>query len=323
MFGRSLSKDSDDKHHYKYGIGDLCEALWEEDGEFYPAEILRVDRQNGTARVLFSEYGNYGNVYLSDLRPLSGSKDIDIDAATTLVRMSDFDPTTGETLCDGESVATGGGSMGGGGGGARQRHRDNVVETSVLVDSESKYIYLLVMTGKGAEFFSVRVRVPRHRTIEARRVPENAIRTTGCVRRLKRFVPPRGVVTATASRRGGQSALRFSRIAEAMRKLWITRLIDGLNDLIDDRNPPDAIYVVGTKGLENIMRSESVLKRIKTRTPIRFCGESVRWCVAESRGIVRVLVENTSKKRKVKTMLADHDVFKVITAIETNSATKN
>uniref|UniRef100_A0A1A8NGT4 Survival of motor neuron-related-splicing factor 30 n=2 Tax=Nothobranchius TaxID=28779 RepID=A0A1A8NGT4_9TELE len=49
-------------------VGDKCLALWSQDGQVYEAEIEEVDRENGTAAVTFSGYGNAEVIPLHNLK---------------------------------------------------------------------------------------------------------------------------------------------------------------------------------------------------------------------------------------------------------------
>ncbi|KAM4591635.1 survival of motor neuron-related-splicing factor 30 [Odontesthes bonariensis] len=67
--GASSTSGSDTvpvKHSWK--VGDRCMAVWNQDGQVYEAEIEEIDRENGTAAVTFSEYGNAEVIPLQNLK---------------------------------------------------------------------------------------------------------------------------------------------------------------------------------------------------------------------------------------------------------------
>ncbi|XP_043911633.1 survival of motor neuron-related-splicing factor 30 [Protopterus annectens] len=51
-------------------VGDQCMAVWNEDGQWYEAEIEEIDEENGTAAVTFAGYGNADLVPLLSLKPV-------------------------------------------------------------------------------------------------------------------------------------------------------------------------------------------------------------------------------------------------------------
>uniref|UniRef100_A0A1A8GXR3 Survival of motor neuron-related-splicing factor 30 n=1 Tax=Nothobranchius korthausae TaxID=1143690 RepID=A0A1A8GXR3_9TELE len=55
-------------------VGDKCLALWCQDGQVYEAEIEEVDRENGTAAVTFSGYGNAEVIPLHNLKAVEERK---------------------------------------------------------------------------------------------------------------------------------------------------------------------------------------------------------------------------------------------------------
>uniref|UniRef100_A0A1A7YYS8 Survival of motor neuron-related-splicing factor 30 n=1 Tax=Iconisemion striatum TaxID=60296 RepID=A0A1A7YYS8_9TELE len=55
-------------------VGDRCLALWSQDGQVYEAEIEEVDRENGTAAVTFSGYGNAEVIPLHNLKVVEEGK---------------------------------------------------------------------------------------------------------------------------------------------------------------------------------------------------------------------------------------------------------
>ncbi|KAF7221307.1 survival of motor neuron-related-splicing factor 30 [Nothobranchius furzeri] len=55
-------------------VGDKCLALWSQDGQVYEAEIEEVDRENGTAAVTFSGYGNAEVIPLHNLKAVEERK---------------------------------------------------------------------------------------------------------------------------------------------------------------------------------------------------------------------------------------------------------
>lgn len=55
---------------HTWEVGDRCMAVWNEDGQWYEAEIEELDEENATAAVTFSSYGNADLVPLLSLKPL-------------------------------------------------------------------------------------------------------------------------------------------------------------------------------------------------------------------------------------------------------------
>lgn len=63
---------------YNWKTGDKCMAIWNNDGQLYEAEIEEIDRDNGTAAVTFSGYGNAEVIPLHNLRALEEGKLLDV-----------------------------------------------------------------------------------------------------------------------------------------------------------------------------------------------------------------------------------------------------
>lgn len=255
------------------------------------AEIVRQISKN-TYRVLFVNYGNYENVHVKDIKSIDKreSEKVDLDKASTIMDMDDFDMKTGDRI-EG-TLSTGGASMGGGGGGGGRSHKREVAPMIIRENQErSNYIHkkvaLCVMTGKGCEVYTVL----GHQ-----------------VSRLKRIKAPGGGIKATASRRGGQSALRFARIAQSNRERWVKRICEELNDLKDDLDGL-TIYLCGGSDLKLLFRSiafkllnheifihlnicdKNDISSTKTSTPSKF---------KDDRGKTR------------QAMLSDHEVMLVL-----------
>ncbi|KAM4729689.1 LOW QUALITY PROTEIN: survival of motor neuron-related-splicing factor 30 [Anableps anableps] len=55
-------------------VGDRCMAVWSQDGQVYEAEIEEIDRENGTAAVTFTEYGNAEVIPLQNLKAVEEGK---------------------------------------------------------------------------------------------------------------------------------------------------------------------------------------------------------------------------------------------------------
>ncbi|XP_028323611.1 survival of motor neuron-related-splicing factor 30 [Gouania willdenowi] len=67
--GASSTKEADKapvKGFWK--VGDKCLAVWSQDGQVYEAEIEDIDRENGTAAVTFTGYGNAELIPLQKLK---------------------------------------------------------------------------------------------------------------------------------------------------------------------------------------------------------------------------------------------------------------
>ncbi|XP_043992442.1 survival of motor neuron-related-splicing factor 30 [Gambusia affinis] len=55
-------------------VGERCLAMWSRDGQVYEAEIEEIDRENGTAAVTFTEYGNAEVIPLQNLKVVEEGK---------------------------------------------------------------------------------------------------------------------------------------------------------------------------------------------------------------------------------------------------------
>ncbi|CAG6016934.1 survival of motor neuron-related-splicing factor 30 isoform 1-T2 [Menidia menidia] len=64
--GTSSSVPAAPKHNWK--VGDRCLALWGDDSQVYEAEIEELDRENRTAAVTFTRYGNAEVIPIQNLR---------------------------------------------------------------------------------------------------------------------------------------------------------------------------------------------------------------------------------------------------------------
>ncbi|XP_020486561.1 survival of motor neuron-related-splicing factor 30 [Labrus bergylta] len=60
-------------------VGDRCLAAWSQDGQVYEAEIEEIDRENSTAAVTFSGYGNAEVIPLLNLKAVEEGKRSDDD----------------------------------------------------------------------------------------------------------------------------------------------------------------------------------------------------------------------------------------------------
>ncbi|CAN9499710.1 unnamed protein product [Ophioblennius macclurei] len=64
-----------------WSVGDRCMALWSQDGQVYEAEIEEIDRENGTAAVTFSGYGNAEVIPLQKLKEVEEGHFLDDGSA--------------------------------------------------------------------------------------------------------------------------------------------------------------------------------------------------------------------------------------------------
>ncbi|KAM9366006.1 survival of motor neuron-related-splicing factor 30 [Pholidichthys leucotaenia] len=60
-------------------VGDRCMAVWSQDGQMYEAEIEEIDRDNSTAAVTFTGYGNAEVIPLPNLKAVEEGKRSDED----------------------------------------------------------------------------------------------------------------------------------------------------------------------------------------------------------------------------------------------------
>lgn len=67
------------KHGWK--VGDRCLAMWSQDGQIYEAEIEEIDRDNGTAAVTFTGYGNAEVIPLQNLKAVEEGKLLEEDGS--------------------------------------------------------------------------------------------------------------------------------------------------------------------------------------------------------------------------------------------------
>lgn len=67
------------KHGWK--VGDKCLAMWSQDGQIYEAEIEEIDRDNGTAAVTFTGYGNAEVIPLQNLKAVEEGKLLEEDGS--------------------------------------------------------------------------------------------------------------------------------------------------------------------------------------------------------------------------------------------------
>lgn len=76
--GTSTASTESIPFKYNWKTGDKCMAIWNKDGQLYEAEIEEIDRDNGTAAVTFSDYGNAEVIPLHNLRALEEGKLLDV-----------------------------------------------------------------------------------------------------------------------------------------------------------------------------------------------------------------------------------------------------
>lgn len=67
------------KHGWK--VGDRCLAMWSQDAQIYEAEIEEIDRDNGTAAVTFTGYGNAEVIPLQNLKAVEEGKLLEEDGS--------------------------------------------------------------------------------------------------------------------------------------------------------------------------------------------------------------------------------------------------
>ena len=111
---------------------------------------------------------------------------------------------------------------------------------------------VVVLTGKRGELFTVSGR--------------------GKISRLERLAPTGGCAPASASRRGGQSALRFSRLAESFRLSWVKKVVEAMNRALVGNHGDDdegftasrlhRVLVCGGRDLQTLLKSDAVQKEI-------------------------------------------------------------
>lgn len=57
--------------NFQWHVGDLCQAVFSEDGLIYNAEIIEMFDHNNTCVVRYMDYGNEEEQYLTDLLPFT------------------------------------------------------------------------------------------------------------------------------------------------------------------------------------------------------------------------------------------------------------
>jgi len=58
----------------QWSVGDVCEALFAEDGQYYQATINSIDDDGLSCAVTFEDYGNFEVVEIANLKQLAGHK---------------------------------------------------------------------------------------------------------------------------------------------------------------------------------------------------------------------------------------------------------
>ena len=136
---------------------------------------------------------------------------------------------------------------------------------------------------------------------------------SGTVQRCARVTPSgAGAVTASASRRGGQSALRFSRLADSRRLAWVKKVVETMNSVLVPSSVEHVLKVVlicGGGGLQTLLKSDAVDKEIHhtLRSKIRLVPSGIDPTESQ-RGKKLRKVPKTDKG----TTLLDHELYGLI-----------
>jgi hypothetical protein len=146
--------------------------------------------------------------------------------------------------------------------------------------------------------------------------------SSSSVQRVLRLSPTGGVAPASASRRGGQSALRFSRLADAARVQWLKKCIQALNANLTSSlhvNPVAVIIVCGATGLKTLLKSKSDGVDHRLRPSLYFLPSSVDPAALGNENLRKVKVRvagadssSRGKTTKVSTTLLDHEVVEMV-----------
>ena len=159
---------------------------------------------------------------------------------------------------------------------------------------------VLVLTGKHGEIFTVNSQGRIHRKIR--------LTPTGG-----------GAAPAAASRRGGQSAPRFSRLADASRLAWVKKVMECINrtlvNLTEGTALVGSIVVCGGSDLQKIFKNELVLREVHhtLRNKIIYTPSGLD-PTAEQRGKKLRKVADRSSGGKIGTSLLDYEIRALVEA---------
>jgi len=287
-------------------IGDIVHALYWEDGKYYPAEIVKIDSHH--YRVRFLEFNNFETVGLDEIGPNIGNelsenarqKEDEYHSTTVSTTTNDFKADNPKLARIGARST--GFSGGGGGGGSYNNNStktSNHRHISPNVNAHEK-IAVLVITGKRSELFTINGR--------------------GSIQRLARISPTGGgAAPASSSRRGGQSALRFSRLADSRRAEWVKKVIEMMNHaLVLNISETEAaaafqlkqVLICGGGGLKILMKSDAIQKEIHytLREKMVYVPSGID-PVEKQRGDK---LRKTSGSEKKGTILLDHELKELV-----------
>jgi hypothetical protein len=132
------------------------------------------------------------------------------------------------------------------------------------------------------------------------------------VQRVSRITPALGTAPASASRRGGQSAPRFSRLADSARLAWVKKFVETVNAAFTADNARcgvSSLLVCGGEGLKTLLASDQVQKDVHhTLRPLFWYCPSKTDPMGKDAHLKKVA---EGAGGKVGTTLADHEVIDV------------
>lgn len=306
------SVDSSSSTSYAPQCGDIVHARYWEDSKFYPAEIVRERRDEGDLsyyRVRFIDFDDsYEWVNVSEVGPALPRDLQEVEEAFVGDDTATSSDAAGFLVADSHSIGKriGGGSR----NGRRHRTKPRTRSSSNAplhqlprrLLSTNAVAVVMLLTGKNFELFKIGG-------------------SSLSVQRIVRLSPTGGVAPAAASRRGGQSALRFSRLADAARSRWVKRCIQALNESMApslDKHPVAAIIVCGATGLKTLLKSRTDDVDHRLRSSLHFLASDIDPACLGNERLRKVNVSNAisgGKMKKVSTTLLDFEVVDVVASV--------
>ena len=315
-------------------IGNIVHALFWEDEKYYPAEIVNVDASTGAIRVRYLKFENYEWVSLNEIGPGFGNELSEKAMAEEgQCNVFDSDSFGDDVKADHKGGKGGGGSSSNTSNNNRSHrshrsHRSTTHQTPRALGTRLRkilgsedHVGIVVLTGKQGEIFKVNGSNSRG----------------GQVHRLARLAPSGGSAQASASRRGGQSALRFSRLADGFRLAWVKKVVETMNGTLVEKNDDGSgssnktstlkkVLVCGGGGLKLIFGSEPVVKEIHhtLRDKIMFVSSGIDPIETQRGKKLRKVNSSSSNKKDddsstktIGTMLLDHELRDLIVTVMT------
>ena len=238
-----------------FGPGAQCMARYAVDGEYYPAQVIEVIGGGAGYFIEYLEYGEFAEVGAAEVKEYAGGEYVqDFMASGEDDGEEDFDdPDELDYDEHGRRVVVAAAARSGAGGSKGVQHRglsddsySRRHKSAAAIDPAQTAAFgggtagLVSISGNEATFHLVGAHSSR---------------------RVGRKTPAGGKV-GTASRRGGQSALRFARLAEEKRMVWVGRVaeltVEHFKELPDCR----AVVVSGSSELKARLLDSRVLRLV-------------------------------------------------------------